>query len=98
MKDFLTECLGVPYQETETERALRELAVTYIERTEAFDRVVCTEKDKRGAARPGRWGEYQACRAHAIEVRAELEREAGFIGCAPKQLRDAINREQYRGR
>lgn len=89
---FRREYLGVPPQETDDERKLRELAEEYHRRTEAYDRTICTGPIKRGAIMPATAWEGSQINRHAKAVRDELEVEAVKLGFTPQQWRDAIRR------
>lgn len=89
---FRREYLGMPMQETDDERKLRELAEEYHRRTEAYDRTICTGPIKRGAIMPANGWEASQINRHAIGVRDALEAGALKLGFTPKQWRDAIRR------
>lgn len=89
---FRKEYLGMPMQETDDERKLRELAEEYHHRTEAYDRTICTGPIKRGAIMPANGCEASQINRHAIGVGDALEVDAVKLGFTPQQLRDAIRR------
>lgn len=97
VQHFVQEFLGIPQIPTERDRFLDRLAEEYHERTEAFDRRVCSgEKD--GVAMPTNGRESGQINRHALQVRKELlERGMGY-GITSKELHRAIQRHGQHGK
>jgi hypothetical protein len=66
--------LGEPWPEDPADKTLRELAREYHERTEAYDRSVCTGPIDRGRIMPANSDQFSAINKHAKMVREELTR------------------------
>ena len=88
---FQREYLGVPWTPSPEEKRLRELAHEYHERTEAYDRTVCTGPIVRGGIMPATPEQHSRINIHARTVRDELGVEAARLGFTPKQWREAIS-------
>lgn len=73
-KEFYRNILGAPFPESEEQRILRELAREYHERTEAYDRTICTGPIIRGRIMPGAALETSAINRHAMQVLEDLKR------------------------
>lgn len=88
MSDFLQE-----FCPSEADERLYALAKEYHERTEAYDRTVCTGPIRDGSIRPVNVYEMTAVLRHAILVRKELEERAvQTMGLDPEAVRKAISR------
>lgn len=79
-------------QVSDEEKRLRELAFEYHERTEAYDRTVCTGPIKRGAIMPATHDEVALINQHALKVRKELGQKAESLGFTAKEWQTAITR------
>lgn len=88
-KGFKQEILGI-YPPSEKEMKLRDLAKEYHDRTEAFDRTVCTGPILHGGIMPANGQERLLINKHAREVRDMIYREAGKLGFTTKRIREAI--------
>lgn len=88
---FQREYLGVPWTPSPEEKRLRELAREYHERTEAYDRTICTGPIGRGGIMPATIDQQALINRHAGTVRDELGIEAARQGFSPKQWREAIS-------
>lgn len=72
------------------EKQLMRLAERYHQRTEAYDRTVCSGPIVGGAITPATDSERTLIVQHARGVRRELEVEADRLGIAPERLHSAI--------
>ncbi len=75
---------------SEKDKALIALAVEYHERTEAYDRRVCTGPIRNGCIIPTDGRERALIAANAREIRHELNRRAEEIGATSAELQKAI--------
>lgn len=87
---FHREHLGIPWRESEEDRTLRLLAEQYHERTEAYDRTVCTGPIINGSIMPVGPYEHSMINKHAAAVRRELGIEAAKSGFTARQWQDAV--------
>ena len=71
----ISEYVGT-FEPTAEERYLHELASEYHERTEDYDRTVCTGPVVRNAIRPANGREFTAINKNAQKVRKELQDRA----------------------
>jgi hypothetical protein len=71
---FETYYLSVPYEFSERDRELLEMAELYENTCEAFDRVVCSARTEHGIAIPTTDVELATINRHARHVRQELRR------------------------
>lgn len=78
---------------TEKDQRLHELAKQYHEETEAYDRTVCSSKNKRGVAMPVDYYEHGLINRNALRVRKRLLDENPEIG--REELHMAISRYAY---
>ena len=86
------------YQEfipAEKDRIKYELAKKYHDKTEAFDRTVCTGPIIDGAIMPASSYQSKVISQYACSLRHELFKEAQQYEITPKELRTAIS--HYRG-
>lgn len=88
-EEFKQGILG-EYPHSETEMKLRDLAQEYHDRTEAFDRTVCTGPIWHGGIMPANGQERSLINKHAKEVRDMIYREALKLGFTTKRIREAI--------
>lgn len=91
---FQREYLGV-WTPSREEKRLRELAREYHERTEAYDRTICTGPIVRGGIMPATPEQHALINRHAGTVRDELGIEAARLGFSPKQWREAISKAAH---
>lgn len=91
-RDRRREMYGEWVQESEEERALRELGKDYHEMCEAYDRRVCSgEHPETGEAIPVNPSEYALVNKHAWETRTEIVRIGRVrYGFTEEQVRQAI--------
>jgi hypothetical protein len=88
--DFQDIYLGVwPARE---EKYLYELATEYHERTEAYDRTVCTGGFRNGRILPATGHETMLINRNALAIRQELEERAKNHGMNRQQVKEAIHR------
>jgi hypothetical protein len=87
---FRREYLCMPWQPTAAEEQLRALAKEYHERTEAYDRTVCTGPIVRGAVMPVTGAERSAINRFAIYLRDHLGIQAAQMGFSRKDWIRAI--------
>ena len=85
--EFLVE----PPRLTGQEKALTALATEYHERTERFDRQVCTGPIRDGAIMPANGREAALINKNALTVLAELQQRAEAIGVSARDLQRAIH-------
>jgi hypothetical protein len=91
--EFMQEYCGNPVPLTNLpvwESKLRKLAREYHDRTEAYDRTVCTGPLVHGAIMPATEHEGNIINNHAQLVRDELGAKAAELGFTPQQWRTAI--------
>lgn len=86
---FVTEYLCQP-RETEAEHRLRRLAEEYHERTERYDRCICTGPIRDGSIMPANGHEMGMINVHAKAVMEELGEEVRCLGFTTKQWMSAI--------
>lgn len=86
------QCYEVSFTETRAQCALRSLARTYHERTEAFDQTHCRGRDKRGFGRPHDT-ERTECNRFAHLQHHQLGQHAAYLGFDWRAWRDAISSE-----
>lgn len=91
MTKFESEYLGVPWGEQWKEKHLRKLAREYHERTEAYDRTVCTGPIVRGGIMPATPEQHALINRHARTVHDELAVEAARLGFTSKQWLEATH-------
>lgn len=90
-----SEILGMPYQETAEEKALRRAIVEYRIAAEQFDRSICTGGvDARGNAVPDSLEQRIACNWNAQRLRKKLEEDWSHIPRAVFQ--EALHRNTYK--
>ena len=88
---FQREYLGAPRTPSPEEKRLRELAREYHQRTEAYDRTVCTGPIVRGGIMPATGEERALITRNANAMRYDLGVEAAKLGFTPKQWQEAIS-------
>ena len=88
---FHREYLVLPWTSSPEEKRKRELAREYHERTEAYDRTVCTGPIVRGGIMPVTPEQSSLINRNARKVRDELGVEAARLGFTPKQWCEAIS-------
>lgn len=93
-KEFTTAILGSFLRPTPEEQRLRELAREYHDRTEAYDRTVCTGPILRNGIMPATDRERSLITQNADMLRAALDQEAAGLGFTwPQWLRAIRNAE-----
>lgn len=93
---FHQEFMGRPHEESESQKCLRELAEQYINRTEEFDRTICTGPIVKGSIMPANPGESSTCSRHALMIREDLFLKAKELGFTRQQWLQAIRRAEPR--
>ena len=88
--EFQREYLGIPLELTSEEKRLYELAREYHERTEAYDRTVCTGPVRCGGIMPADCEQRSLVNRNARNIYDELGVEAANLGFKPKQWRKAV--------
>jgi hypothetical protein len=88
-RDFMCDWTPSPMDDL-----LRKLADEYHERTEAYDRTVCSAKLRDGTAMPVTPRELGLINRNALMVLRELEGRAVASGADRKALMDAIRRTE----
>jgi hypothetical protein len=91
---FHQEYMCVPYEESEGEKRLRELAEQYIKRTEEYDRAICTGPIVNGYIMPSHAAESSACNRNALMVREDLFTKVRQLGFTRQQWLQAIRRAE----
>ena len=91
---FEREYLGCFPQETHREKILREFAEEYCERTEKYDRTVCTGPIKNGSILPMTSQEYNLAHTNAVKVRQELLIKMKELGFTNNEFWDAFHLER----
>jgi hypothetical protein len=87
---FHREFLGMPWTTSEGRKRLLELASQYIERTEAYDRTVCTGPIGRYGIMPATAKERSLIICNAATLLSEFSNYAKSLGFTAKELRRAI--------
>lgn len=93
VETFQQEFLGQFPDLTPEERKLRELAQQYIERTEAYDRTVCTGPITRGEIMPASIQEGALINRNARKVHDELMQDVWALGFLERDFMREIRRE-----
>lgn len=88
---FLQEFMGIPWEEDEREKLLRQLAEEYHKRTEAFDQRVCSGK-RNGVTIPANGRERAEISRNARQVRDELLMQGQGYRITLIELTKAIQR------
>jgi hypothetical protein len=87
---FETEMFGMFHVPSEKEVMLRAMAVEYLDRTEAFDRTICSGPVKQGFIMPATCREWSIISTHANSVLLELTQRASAIGFTRIDMLSAI--------
>ncbi len=74
---------------------VQKLAAEYHERTEAFDRTVCTGPIKYGRIQPANYYEYQKCAKNARSERQRVNEQAARAGIRHEDLGIAIRMHRF---
>jgi len=96
--DWQREYLGIPWRPTAEEIQLRKLAEQYHERTEAYDRTVCTGPVIRCGIMPAGFSQWMLVQRNASLVRRELYIDAAELGFTQQQWQDAISQASFHHR
>jgi hypothetical protein len=88
---FEREYLGMPYTPTKEEIRLRELAEEYHQRTEEYDRKVCTGPIHNSAIMPADGLEFVSINRNARRVREMLWEEVRALRFSRQQWMEAIS-------
>ena len=90
---YANEMYGNWLTENEKERKLRQLAETYHDECELYDRRVCSGTSPRtGEAMPVNPDEMRLSNQHALEMRKMLIEEGLYLGFTARQVEEAIKK------
>ena len=96
-EEWLSSFMCVPWEPSERDKQLNELANQYHERTEDYDRTVCTGPIINGEIRPVHPHERSLINQNAHRVHREIQKEARIQGFTSLELQKAISRWRGHG-